>query len=184
MKNILKRGFTLIELLIVIGILAVLIVVVLLIINPGKAQANSRDAVRMKDLGTLQAVLNQYLDDGNTPDVNSCLVAAGGCTSVAGSGKFQPCDSNWLGVDVCDYAQSVPLDPNNGATRTCVNGGTVDTPTFDDNCSMMYRVKIEGGKYEINVRQESKNNADNAISDGGNSSEWAEIGSDRTLLAD
>lgn len=184
MHNSLRRGFTLIELLIVIGILAILIVVALLAINPAEGQKKARDASRMKDLSTLQTILTGYLDDGNTPDPSSCLVAANGCTTAGLTGKQQPCDSNWLGIDVCDYAQTVPLDAVNAAIRTCVNGGTVSNPTFSNSCSMIYRVKISGSSYEVNVRQEAKATAANVLSDGGNSSQWAETGTDRKLLAD
>lgn len=183
-RKLLSRGFTLIELLIVIAILAVLVVTALLVINPAEGQRKARDASRMKDLATLQTIITGYLEDGNTPDPSSCLVSANGCTSTGLTGKQQPCNANWLGIDVCDYAQTAPLDSANNATRTCVSAGTVDNPTFSSTCSMIYRVRISGSSYEVNVRQEAKANAANVLSDGGNSSQWAETGSDRTLLAD
>jgi len=162
--------------LIVVAILGILVVVALLIINPAEGQKKARDTKRMKDLGSLQTIITQYLEDGNTPPAGNCLIDAAGCSTAGTIDKTQPCDSNWLGVDVCDYAQSVPLDPANNAVRSCVNGGTQQSPTFNDTCSMVYKVKIEGGKYEVNVRQESKAGSSNVLSDGGNSSQWAETG--------
>src|SRR3989344_8894900 len=153
MKNRLQKGFTLIELLIVVAILAVLVVVALMIINPAEGQKKARDTKRMKDLGALQTIITQYLEDGNTPPSGNCLIGAAGCTTAGTTDKTQPCDSNWLGIDFCDYAQSIPLDPANNAVRSCVNGGTQQVPTFNDSCTMIYQVKVEGGKYEINVRQ-------------------------------
>jgi hypothetical protein len=138
----------------------------------------------MRDLATLQIILTSYLEDGNTPDSQSCLVAAAGCTTTGLTGKAQSCDSNWLGEDVCDYTQSVPLDSTNDAQRTCVTGGTPANPTFSDDCLMIYRVKISGSSFEANVRQEAKSNSSNVLTDGGNSTQWAEIGTNRTLLAD
>jgi prepilin-type N-terminal cleavage/methylation domain-containing protein len=183
-KKILARGFTLIELLIVIGILGIIIVATLLVINPAEAQRKARDASRMKDIATVQTILTSYLEDGNTPAAESCLIAVAGCTTAGLTGKSQSCDSNWLGIDVCEYSQLVPLDPSNDSTRTCVFGGTPENPTLSDNCSMIYRVKISGSSFEVNVRQEAKANFSNVLTDGGNSTQWAEVGTNRTLLGD
>ena len=51
------RGFTLIELLIVIGILGILAAAVVIVLNPGELLAQSRDAQRLQDLGTINSLL-------------------------------------------------------------------------------------------------------------------------------
>ncbi len=56
----LPAGFTLIELLVVIAILAVLAGMVLLIINPGKRIASSKDANVKSDITTLAVALQGY----------------------------------------------------------------------------------------------------------------------------
>lgn len=66
MKKIFQKGFTFVELLIVLGILAILIATVLLTMNPAEAQRKARDAQRMKDLVTLQAIMDQAVSDGIT----------------------------------------------------------------------------------------------------------------------
>jgi prepilin-type N-terminal cleavage/methylation domain-containing protein len=169
-----KYGFTLIELLIVIGILAILVVTVLVTLNPAEAQKKTRDTKRMKDMGTLVAIVDQYINDGNAP---VCTVATG-CVSTDQSGGTE-CDNapaNWLDIDVSNYCTQLPIDPRNGQSTT-VYGETAAVTTT-------YRVKMSGSDYEVNVRQESKGNSKNVDSDGGDSTKWAEAGSSTTLLGD
>lgn len=171
MKNFLpllnkRRGFTLIELLIVIVILGILVVTVLLTLNPAESQRKSRDIKRMKDLGTLQAVMEQYVADGGATICDTT------CTSAAaGNVEAQPCSSNWTGANLCEYIKSVPVDPRNNTTGTCADG---DGVVFG-NCLMVYRLDMGGSDYEINVRQESSDNDSNVAGDGGNSNLWAEV---------
>ncbi|OGY15414.1 MAG: hypothetical protein A3I52_01760, partial [Candidatus Blackburnbacteria bacterium RIFCSPLOWO2_02_FULL_40_10] len=58
-----SKGFTLIELLVVIGIIGTLGAVALVAINPAEAQRKARDTQRIKDMATLQSVVEQYLND-------------------------------------------------------------------------------------------------------------------------
>jgi prepilin-type N-terminal cleavage/methylation domain-containing protein len=179
MKAMLKKrlGFTLIELLIVIGILGILVVAVLLTLNPAEAQRKARDADRMKDLGTLQAIVDQLVNSG-TPIVG-CLTSGAGCTTISAGVGSQPCAANFLGMDVCAYAQNVPLDPQNGQSRTFILGASSLTR------AAVYGARVNGSSYEVAVFQESTANARNVTSDGGsgtNAAYAAEAGSDLTLL--
>lgn len=176
-----NKAFTLIELLVVLAILAVLIVTALIALNPTEGQRKSRDVKRLKDVSTLTAIIEQNITDGKAA---FCIAAAGCSSSGAGNNvASQPCTSNWLGVDQCKYANTVPADPSNNVSRTTITGGTVATPTTGSQ-STVYRVKMVDEKYEINVVQEASANANNVLSDGGNSTKWAEYGNDLTLLAD
>lgn len=166
------KGFTIIELLVVIGIISVLAVALLVTLNPAEAQKRARDSKRLKDANTIQAVVEQFLNDGGT--FASC---AGGspCTSAAaGTADTQTCAStNWMTVSVCDYAKTVPLDPSNSSTRSCVDdSATGDIATA---CGMNYRFAITGTDYEINVRQESRSNLSKVTGDGGDSDTWVEV---------
>ena len=59
------NAFTIVELLVVIGIIAILAVTLLALLNPAEAQRRTRDAKRLRDLNTIQAIVNQYLEDGH-----------------------------------------------------------------------------------------------------------------------
>jgi prepilin-type N-terminal cleavage/methylation domain-containing protein len=66
-----KRGFTLIELLMTIGIIAVLVTVVILVINPVELMKQSRDAIRIEDLNTLSKAVNFYITNAETPNLGN-----------------------------------------------------------------------------------------------------------------
>ncbi len=175
MKKFISRGFTLIELLIVIGILGILVIAVLLTLNPAEAQKKTRDAKRMKDMATLQSAVQQWFDGGGT-------IPAVLTSWKSDSLKGQACDgTGWLGLagGVCNYLNPLPIPPTNGATRAFVNAANCTTASLIDN----YRVTMDvDAAYEVNVRQESTQNCGNVINDGGDSFQWAEIGSKLTLI--
>ena len=170
-----SKGFTLIELLIVIGILAVLAVTLLLALNPAEAQKRTRDTKRLRDAATLQAIINQYLESGQAMSV--CLTTnPNGCNSVTNgpqppANTPQTCqNTNWLGINVCAYAQSVPVDPGNGQLRTFVIPGSGSAAL-----TAMYMAAVSGSNYEINTRLEAQSNRDSLSADGGSNNAWYEV---------
>lgn len=178
------KGFTIIELLIVIAILGVLAVALLITINPGEAQKKTRDAQRLAHLKTLQTLIDQFINDGNAA-TGAILTAGTGVSSTvapAGAKNGQACGAtSWLGINTCAYGATVPLDPNNGVTRTFVNATTPAVTTGP--ITAQYRAQITGSDYEVNVLQESVSNASKVSSDGGNNSaQWVEVGTSLTLL--
>jgi len=156
-----NKAFTIIELLVVIGIIAILAVMLLVAINPAEAQRRARDSQRLKDVATLQSIVESYINNGNTP--SGCTTSAP-CysSSIAGLGS-QPCSANWMGFNSCTSGATVPVEPLNGATFDCVNG--LNTTTT--NCVMRYRLIFSGSNYEISAMLESKTNSGKAINDGG-----------------
>src|ERR1035437_851165 len=58
-----QRGFTLIELLVVMSIVGVLATTVIMTLNPAELIAQSRDAVRISDLSTIDSALGIYQTD-------------------------------------------------------------------------------------------------------------------------
>ena len=120
-KIIIKRlkannegGFTLIELLVVIGILAILLAVTLIAINPNKHFQDARNAQRQSNVAAILDAIYEYESANNGKEPPS--VAAVTSTPVALSST---------GIDVCTdltptYLAGLPTDPSSGT----VTGGS------------------------------------------------------------
>ena len=117
MKNNLpaeRRGFTLIELLVVIGILAVLLAITLIAINPAKQFAQANNTKRSSDVNAILNAVGQFAAD------NKGVIPTGITTSAQNIAD--------TAADVCaelitTYLAALPVDPltNNGTPVTnCV----------------------------------------------------------------
>lgn len=114
MKHLLareRRGFTLIELLVVIGILAVLLAITLIAINPARQFSQANDTKRASDVNAILNAIDQYAADnkGALPGTIPTTAAVIGSDVVGGQ------------VDLCNalvtkYLAALPVDPltNNG----------------------------------------------------------------------
>ena len=107
-----KKGFTLIELLVVIGILALLLAITLIAINPAKQFMQANDTKRSSDVNAILNALNQYAADhkGQLP---------------AGIGASATAIASVGGVDLCadlvtEYLAALPTDPTTGSAATVV----------------------------------------------------------------
>ena len=110
-KNNNEQGFTLIELLIVIGILAVLMGIVLVAINPAKQFRQANDTKRRADVNAILNAIDQYAAD-NKGSLPANLAAATVNTTVPLSAA---------GVDICKdlvtkYLAGMPADPTLSTT--------------------------------------------------------------------
>jgi len=118
-----KKGFTLIELLVVIGILAVLLTITLIAINPARQFSQSNNTKRRSDILTILNAVGQYAAD------HKGVLPAGIDTTVRNVSNAAQ------GADIClalvsDYTSALPVDPltNNGAPVTdCAVAGGYDT---------------------------------------------------------
>lgn len=108
-----EQGFTLIELLVVIGILAILMGIVLVAINPSRQFAQANDAKRRNDVSQILSAIHQYAAD------HTGQLPAGITTSAqniaSGTGSADLCAAL-----IPTYISALPQDPlsNGGAGIT------------------------------------------------------------------
>src|SRR6266480_1447313 len=125
-RNIFKReeGFTLIELLLVIGILAILLAITLIAINPARQFGQANDTKRRSDANAILNAVGQYeaSNTGNLPPEVSALTA--NTVKLINNTNFP----NLCGQLVPTYIPALPADPtlnNQAGISTC--SGTWNT---------------------------------------------------------
>lgn len=99
-----KRGFTLIELLVVIGILAVLLAITLIAINPARQFAQANNTQRSSDVSAILNAVHQYMADHNGLPPSGITTTSQEIGS--GSGKSDLCAAL-----VTQYLAALPRDP-------------------------------------------------------------------------
>ena len=123
MKTARQKGFTLIELLVVIGILAVLLAITLIAINPAKQFAQANNTQRSSDVSALLNAIHQYAVDfkGDISALNVPDSVAGAAVIGDGVGEVDLC------ALVPEFLAALPVDPQSGATpvdeAACTAGG-------------------------------------------------------------
>ncbi len=132
-KN-LQKGFTLIELLVVIGILAILLAIVLIAINPAKQFGQANDTKRSSDVNSILNSVNQFMADNkgnlptglsaaNCPTGVGCTISSNAnaaFTAPATPGNVNLCAANLL---VTTFIADLPVDPDAGVgTRSYTTG--------------------------------------------------------------
>ena len=119
-----QKGFTLIELLVVIGILAVLLSVTLIAINPARQFSQANNTKRRSDVNSILNAVNQYMVD------NKGALPAGITSSVQNISN--------TGANICvalvpQYIAALPRDPltaNGVAVTDC-------TVAYDTNYTIV-----------------------------------------------
>jgi type IV pilus assembly protein PilA len=144
-KTNLQRGFTLIELLVVIGILAVLLSITLIAINPQRQFAQANNTKRESDINAILNGIHQYGADnaGSLPtglDSVTCPVATP-CT-ISNNTAVTP------RVDICSslvtrYLAALPADP------TQANGAPISNCAATYNTG--YTVSVSASDQRITV---------------------------------
>lgn len=117
-----QKGFTLIELLVVIGILAVLLAITLIAINPARQFAQANNTQRSSDVNAILNAVHQYMAQ------NTGLLPAG----LAAGDVDKPISSAVGGTlqAFCDalvptYIAALPRDPQlTGSWTDCVTYAT------------------------------------------------------------
>lgn len=131
-----RKGFTLIELLVVIGILAVLLAITLIAVNPAQNIEDAEDTQRRSDATQILNAVSQYIVDNNG-DVPAGVT---GTAAEIGDGPDQ--------VDICaalvpQYIAAIPQDPTkggNGIDETECTAGTYSTG---------YKISVLNGRVTV-----------------------------------
>ncbi len=130
------KGFTLIELLVVIGILAILLAITLIAINPARQFGQANDTKRRSDINAILNAIGQYAasNSGNIPtqitttatDLSSTTALAPLCALLVPTYlpalPVDPAGNNQAGVDQAgcagawDTQYSIVKDANNRIT--------------------------------------------------------------------
>lgn len=106
-----QKSFTLIELLIVIGILAILLTIAIIAINPGMQFAKANNAMRMHGLRQIVNAIQQNVIDEK--GLFACY-AIPACDPVTGEGTIMGSDADQYNICRClvpDYLPAMPVDP-------------------------------------------------------------------------
>lgn len=118
-QNKLTKGFTLIELLVVIGILAILLAITLIAINPARQFGQANDTKRKSDTTAILNAIDQYSasNTGNLPS-DFTSIATGSATELNNSNFPNLCSQL-----VTTYISALPVDPSvPGSSNTTPNG--------------------------------------------------------------
>lgn len=104
-----RKGFTLIELVVVIGILAILLAIVLIAINPSRQFKQANDTRRRSDVNAVLNAVGQYYADHKG-------VLPSGVTTTDQAIKFDA--ANICSDIMPDYISALPVDPTKGSGIT------------------------------------------------------------------
>ena len=116
-----RAGFTLIELLVVMAILAVLMALVLVAVNPARQTQQANNTKRRTDVNTIVNGVNQYAADnkalpsGISTTIQLIGTGGGTCSIVACGGETPSGCYDLGGVIATTYIASMPYDPTTGS---------------------------------------------------------------------
>ena len=121
-----KKAFTLIELLVVIGILAILLTIVLIAINPARQFSQSNNTKRASDVNAILNAVGQYAADyrGTLPIGITAVVQ-----NVSSAG------ANICAAIVDDYMAALPVDPLTGTGAAITLAGCA--AAYDTNYTIV-----------------------------------------------
>lgn len=114
------RGFTLIEVLLVVAIIAILVGIVILAVNPSKQLGDTHNSQRRADVATILNAAYQYSLDNNTipakitsTPTEICATGAANCNGLIDLAILTSSEK---------YLVLIPKDPQ--CSQTCARNGT------------------------------------------------------------
>ncbi|MBI4084784.1 MAG: type II secretion system protein [Candidatus Levybacteria bacterium] len=119
-----QKGFTLIELLVVVGILAVLLAITLVAVNPARNFAQANNASRQAAVNAILGAISAYIADNKgllPPGIATGDANKGIASTVGGTG------SAFCSAIVNRYIAALPIDPQSGSYTDCTTYNTVYT---------------------------------------------------------
>ncbi len=125
-----RRGFTLIELLVVIGILAVLLAITLIAINPARQFSQANDTKRASDVNAILNAIDQYAADNKGALPDGIPDTDTGAAVIGSDQTTTPPQADLCSALVTQYLAALPVDPltNNGTpVSDCAQVGGYDT---------------------------------------------------------
>jgi len=104
-----QKGFTLIELLVVIGILAILLAITLIAINPARQFSQANDTQRRSDVNSILNAVHQFMADNNGTPPTGIDTTVRTITDAGGVADVDLCADL-----VSAYIADLPVDPTAG----------------------------------------------------------------------
>ncbi len=158
-----NKGFTLFELIIGIAIITILATFLIMVLKPQILYTETRDKKRISDLSTLERMfVEAKVDTGSYPGTVDTTYYSNTLPSGA-LGPVSNISQGWLGTNtnLSSYYSKLPIDPINDATYR-------------------YMYRHNGTSYELRVQLEA--DTTHMTSDGGDDTNYYELGNDLTLL--
>lgn len=130
-----QGGFTLIELLVVIGILAVLLAIVLVAINPARQFEQANNTKRMSDVNAILNAVHQYMAENSG--------------TLPGTITATPTEISSTGVNICaplvtEYLAALPSNPT-------LNADPVDEASCAGAYNTGYEISVSATDNRITV---------------------------------
>ncbi|MDO8270101.1 MAG: prepilin-type N-terminal cleavage/methylation domain-containing protein [Candidatus Levybacteria bacterium] len=115
-----QKGFTLIELLVVIGILAVLLAITLIAINPARQFSQANNTQRASDVNAILNAVGQYAVENNG-DLSALAIPVGSASAVVVGSNTAGGQLDFCPDIVPTYIAEMPVDPQTGTWVDCTN---------------------------------------------------------------